>query len=611
MPAIFCQVCGAKNGEDREYCARCHHKLYVVSGPLEEMDEQESYEEELEESISFDEHLLERISVLEEGLKRTADTLRQILSMVHKQERSILINQSGLTALHELLESRGVVGGDEWSRLWESKMDYQLLVLDKREQFLALEERILGLYEGERRSTFESLLHQAEKHLANFDLDGALVVLESAFEIDKRNYELAAFLGETWFNEGGLDRALPYFERVLAVQPDHYEGLVYGGALHHERGRSDQAEDLLSRAVALYPESFLPLFSLGAVYAARDQLEQAALLLERAVEVDPVPQALYLLGSCRYEMGKTTHAIRALEKAVRHDPSFEEAHYLLGLARLDRGWNRRALDAFRDAQRLNPKRLQYGDLVRFLEGDESRPLPSIPPASGEWLTRGEDALARGDTREAVDAYQEALSFAPDNPTLLLSYALLCLQLDRGQEIEALTRRVLAAEPGEMLEATAYAALIEALRGQGRYRESNRVGRVLLNESRSSFSRTIAYYEMAFNLAEMEQDLDVALDYARQSLEEAPDELQAFPLAALGWVHYKRGELDEAVDCLSRSSELGPSTTTLTHLGMALLAAGDGERARAIFTDARRLRAPGEALGERMMEVMKESHRRYE
>lgn len=608
MPTIFCQACGARNPEEREYCLRCHHKLFVISGPLEEMDEEESYEEELEESISFDEHLLERISVLEESLKRTADTLRQILSMVHKQERSILINQSGLTALHELLENRGVVGGEEWSRLWESKMDYQLLVLDKREQFLALKERIAGLFEGERRSTFESLLHEAEKYLNQFDLDSALAILESAFGIDKRNYELAAFLGETWFNEGDLERALPYFERVLAVQPDHFEGLVYGGALYHERGRSDRAEELLSRAVSLYPDSFLALFGLGAVCAAGGNLEKASMLLERAVRIDPVPQALYLLGSCQYEMGKTTRAIRSLEQATRHDPGLEEAHYLLGLARLDRGWNRRALDAFRQAQRLNPKRLQYGDLVRFLEDPESRP-PQIPREAGEWLTRGEDALARGDIREALSAYQEALSHAPEHPTVLLSYALLCLQLNRDQEIEPLTRRVLASQPGETLEATAYAALIEALRGQGRYRESNRVGRILLSEGRSDFSKTIAYYEMAFNLAEMEEDLDEALSYAQQSLEAAPDRLQAFPLAALGWVHYQRGELDQAVDCLSRSSELGSSTTTLTHLGMALLAAGEQDRARAVLADARRLRAPGEALGERMMEVMKESYRR--
>jgi len=77
--------------------------------------------------------------------------------------------------------------------------------------------------------------------------------------------------------------------------------------------------------------------------------------------------------------------------------------------------------------------------------------------------------------------------------------------------------------------------------------------------------------MAYNLAEMEEDLDEALDFARRSVDLAPDEIKQFPLARLGWVHYKRKEFDKAIDFLAKSSELGASPTTLTHLGMALLA----------------------------------------
>jgi tetratricopeptide (TPR) repeat protein len=107
---------------------------------------------------------------------------------------------------------------------------------------------------------------------------------------------------------------------------------------------------------------------------------------------------------------------------------------------------------------------------------------------------------------------------------------------------------------------------------------------------------------------MEEDLDQALDLARRSLECAPEELKQFPLAALGWVHYKRSELDEAVEYLSRSTELGPSAATLTHLGMALLASGDDERARSVLDRARQLSDRGGALEERMMQFMKDSAR---
>ena len=69
--------------------------------------------------------------------------------------------------------------------------------------------------------------------------------------------------------------------------------------------------------------------------------------------------------------------------------------------------------------------------------------------------------------------------------------------------------------------------------------------------------------------------------------------------------------DKAIDFLSRSSELGPSSTTLTHLGMALLAHGEEDQARTVLAHARTMGERGEALQEKMMECMKDSTRLIE
>ncbi|MEZ5332973.1 MAG: tetratricopeptide repeat protein [Thermoanaerobaculia bacterium] len=603
---MLCQVCGAPNPEDREFCARCGAKLLVVSGGLE--DEVELPDDEVdEEEFSLDEHLLERISILEETVKRTAETLQQLLAAVAKQERALLIQQTSTATLRELLEEAHLVQHEEWQERLEARMEYQLLALEKREEFLARKERMAALYRGDKRKAFEDLLREAEYAVQAFDLPRAVESLEAASRSDPANPELACFLAETLFNDGQGARALPYFERVLAADPQHYQALVYSGVICHEMGDAERAEVLLKRAVELYPDQFLPNFSLGAVYAGGGELAKAVTLLEKAVDIDGVHQALYLLGSCLYEMGKVGGAIEALKRLVRQDPTYEEGHHLLGLCYLDRGWRRRALDAFRQAQRLNPSKMRYQDLVRYLSGQDDSPLPEVGDPAREWLDRAE-ALTGERPDEAMAAYRQAMDAEPDNPTLLMSYAMACLQSKRSQETETATRRILDLNPGEMLKAAACATLIEALRSEGRYREGNRVGRRLLQEGTTNFSRTIAYYEMAFNLAEMEEDLDQALDYARRSLELSPDELRQFPLAALGWVHYKRREFDQAVDFLSRSSEVGVSSTTLTHLGMALLAAGEEGEARAALAKARDLDGDGVSLEQRMMECLKASDR---
>ena len=163
-------------------------------------------------------------------------------------------------------------------------------------------------------------------------------------------------------------------------------------------------------------------------------------------------------------------------------------------------------------------------------------------------------------------------------------------------------------PGEMLKATAYAALIEALRSQGKYREGNRIGLRMVDEADSNFGKTIAYYEMAYNLAEMEEDLDEALSYARRSVELSPDEIRQFPLAALGV-----GAL-QAEGVPTRRSISFPSRASWAPIGEhadapghgASHASGEEDRARSVLAHARGLSGRGEGLQERMMECMKDS-----
>lgn len=601
---MYCQACGARNRDDAENCQRCAQKLMVLSGASSPPEEPLSAGDE---EFSFDEHLLERISILEEVLKRTGETVQKVLSAMDRQEESILVHHAGMLALRDLLQRQDLIDTAEWSDLWESRMDYQFLVLEKRERFAAVKDRILGLYEGSRRRAFEQLLNEAEFALAGLDLARAMEALESAAAADRANFELARFLGESHFQEGRLKPALLYWRRVLEARPEHVQGLVYSGVILLQQGEQ-RGQELLEQAVTLHQNAFLPHFCLGASLAGRGQLKSAVAFLERAVEIDRVPQALYLLGRCRYEMGRIGPAIESLDQALGADPSFEECHHLLGLCYLDRGWNRKALAAFRTAQQLNPRRMLTRDLVAYLSGKAGAELPATSPAAAKWVNRGEKAIDSGDAVEALRCHREALALDPDNPTLLMTYALACLRLDRGQEIRQLIQRVLDSDAGEMLRATAYATLIESLRSEGKYREGNEIGRQLLEEGGSNFTKSIACYEMAYNLAEMDEDLDEALDLARRSLEHAPEELRQFPLAALGWVHYKRQELDEAVDFLSQSTELVPSTTVLTRLGMALLAAGDEERARGVLAQARRLDDRGGAIEERMMKFMKDSAR---
>jgi tetratricopeptide (TPR) repeat protein len=579
---VICQVCGATNELDREYCVKCQSKLLVVSGASE------AYEEETpqEEGVSMDEHLLERVSILEEIVKRSAETLKMLLDALNRQEKNGFVAQTGLLALKDLLERKGLLVEEELLDLWETRVDHHMTVMEKRERFLERKERMLGGFSGDRRERFKGLLSDAEFAFYALDPDKAVKVLEEAYRLDKGNADLAFFLGETYFNEGETDRAAVMLHAVLTKEPKHFDALVYVGVLENEAGHTERALEVLKEAVAVKPDAFLPHFTLGALYALQGQLARAEIFLKKAVTFDENAQAFSLLGTIAYERGRLTEAIEAFQKAVRLDPDDEDALYQLGLCYLDRGWTQKAAERFQSALELNPNRIEYQEASKLLAPSGARALPKVTGEAAQLARRAEAAAAR-DPQKAMALYRRALKLDPENPTLLIAHALLCSVVGRTSDAVATTRRVLSRAPGEMVAAAAYTTLLEALKAEGKFREGSRVAEEMLGAVKSNYARSIAYFQRATTLAEMGEDLDAALELADLSLKLSPKEMRQFPLAAKGWVHYKRREYDRAVECLRRATDLGETPTSLTHLGLAYLALGDARAARQAFGRAKR------------------------
>src|SRR2546428_3724151 len=598
---MLCQTCSAYNADDREYCYRCQNKLLVLSGiSAFEEDEVEDYEDQ--EDISLDEHLLERVSRLEEIVKRTAETLRSMVEAVHKHERAIFVNQTGLLSTKEILEKKNVISSDELVELWESKMGEQMLALEKKQRFIERKDRILSLFRGEKRDRFRQLLADAESAIDAFDPDRGIKALEEAFKLDRDNYELSFFLGEVFFNDGNLDRAKNYLERTLEVQPDHFDAAVFYGVLLHEQQDLKGAERWLRRAIQISQDSFLPYFSLGAIYARKGKLLRAQKFLEKAIKIEALPQAYFLLGTIFYDKGQLERSIRSFQNAIKLDPEYEEAIYHLGLCYLDRNWNRKAIECFQEAVELNPNKLECEQAVKIYEGISGH-VPLEGPAAEE-VKQAETLVNQGKYGEALDAYRRASQVEPDNVNVLMPYALLCSHLDMNSEAIAVARRVLKERPTEVVAAAAYTTLVEALRAEGNFKEANRALEDMLHEYTSNYAKSIAYYEKAYNLAEMNESLDEALESAQLALRYSPKELKQFPLAALGWVYFKKRDFTNAVDFLTKSADIGPTATNLMHLGMALLESGQKDRARAVFRRAKSFKAKGAGLEEKILEQIR-------
>jgi tetratricopeptide (TPR) repeat protein len=602
---MYCQVCGLRNPDEEEFCARCNSKLLVLSGigVVEESNEPQ-------EEIPFDEHLLERISTLEDIVKRTAEAVKSLFESMSNLEKNLFVAHTGILALQETLERRGAVRSEEVVDLWESKMDERMQAVEKKDRFLERRDRIVARYAGGDREGFMKKLREAEFAILALDADRGIRVLEELYRSHRDNVELGFYLAETFFSAGELEKASGFFKKILAVDPEHFEALVYSGIAASEEGDTAAAETALRHAVERKPDAFLPHFALGTLYAHLSRWSEAETALERAIEAAPAPSAHILLGNVLREKGELSRAIHHFEEALRLAPESEDAVYQLGLCYLEKNWLKRALDCFHRALEKNPRRLEYQEAVRLLERRRGYELPRVDGPGAAAFRDAQASVARGALQRAQELYRKAMSAEPRNPTIRVSFALLSASMGRWKEAIAACREVLAEDPEDVVAAAACSTLAESLRAEGRAREAAEFLREFLERHPSKTAQAVGYYELATSLAESGEDLDLALDYAGRALAAAPEELKPYPLAALGWVHYKRQEYDRAIECLRRSSERAAAPTTLHHLGMAYLAAGRAEDAKAAFTRAKTA-ARGAGIEDRMMQQLRSNLRLVE
>jgi tetratricopeptide (TPR) repeat protein len=602
---VLCQVCGLRNPDDEEYCGRCHSKLLVLSGVGVVDESGESSEE-----IPLDEHLLERISTLEDVVRRTGEAVKTLFESLANVEKNLYVVQTGIQALQETLERSGTLRAEELADVWETRMDERLLAVEKKDRFLERRDRIVGASHAEDRAGFQRRLREAEFAILSLDPNRGMRELEELYRSDRANVELGFFLAETYFSGGDMDRASGYFRRILSVDPNHFESLVYSGIAASEAGESAAGESLLQRAIDRKPEAFLPHFALGALYAHASRWDDAQAQLTRAIDLAPVPAAAVLLGTVLREKGELAAAIAQFEKALEIAPDHEEAVFQLGLCYLEKNWGKRALECFQQALQKNPKRLEFQEAVRLMEKRRRPTLPRVDGPGAELYREAEQTAAGGQLRRALHLYRQAMGAEPGNSTIRISFAMLAARLGQWPDAVTACREVLAGEPEDVVAAAAISTLAESLRADGKSSEAARLVREFLETHSSKTAQTVGYYELATSLADSGEDLDAALDYAGKALSVAPDELKPYPLAALGWVHYKRQEFDRAIDCLRRSSERAAAPATLHHLGMAYLAAGRPEEAKAAFARAKTV-ARGGTIEDRMMQQVRSNLRLVE
>ena len=519
---------------------------------------------------------------------------------------------------------------DRATALWRSAVEQAPENLSFR---MILAERIAA---AGRASEGEALLAQAAE---SFGTQGAWQVLsdfqrrhgrreeavrslERAAEVSGGGDDTLRFAqGDLYVDVGNLDKAE---EVAAAITEPTYRELVRGRILL-AKGDPKGALAAFDTGIRRWPNNAVARYLAGlAAYKAGDP-ERAMSELREAVRADPAAtDASLLLATLHLDRGDWANAVQSASTHVaKRDPASVQAFSVAIRA----ATAAKQYDAAR-ATAENMSRLAGAETLVLLERAGIERAAKGPAASlavlegakldltspaNEAVLRAvvEDLLASNDAEKAVARADAAASAHPDASSLAELRAAVLARTGKTGEARAALEKAIAADP-QNARALVALATIEAgsgnaaravelldraaplgppdgparylaaqiLIGQGRSDEAEARLRDVIDKNPANNS---ARNDLAWLLASRSAELDTALALAEQARRASPT---AEVIDTLGFVKLKRGESESAVSLFEEALGLRPKDPTIRyHLGLALLQAGDRERALGALREA--------------------------
>lgn len=413
----------------------------------------------------------------------------------------------------------------------------------------------------------QQTLQQAQAALEAGRLSEAVQGFEAVIARDFPNHSAHFGLGLALYRLGDLRGAAFEFTQLTVLDPNRFEGWFNLGVVRDRQGQAGEAAQVFAKAIEVGEKANLGAGELkpayiGQVKALRTQGQHEAAATAARKGLEKVPgdaELTSLLADSLVKADKPLEALPVLYQILANDPANVQAVSqiadiytaqglpLRALREIDRGLEATQDNAARAQLLLKKASLQQG---REQQASLQEAVRLDPKLWAAHYNLGVARLRDGNTREALQAFQNAYAQNPDEPKVLLGLATAHDRL--GQAAEASRFAEMAVKASQNPDK------LEALFLQGK-----------------SLYALRRYSEAAEALAQVTQ--------------QKPDNAEAWFF--LGVAQFNLKDYAAAAGSLEKAQALAPSAATAANLGAALYSAGrysDAERvlSQAVALDGR-------------------------
>ena len=349
--------------------------------------------------------------------------------------------------------------------------------------------------------------------------------------------------------QGNTEEAERFLRETLTLSPTHVGALMALAEITLKKGDPESSEEFLQKALQVAPKNAAVQQVWGRFLQIQKKFLKAEAAFKQGIELQPRLLGLYLdLGNLYLgPLRKPKEAVTTFQQGIAIDATKGGLHFSLGLALVATRNLEDAKSAFHQAGELSPKN----------------------PLSFQALGRIHTAQKSYD--QALEAFNKALDIHPKLLTAIIARGdVYVFQKNDPQALKEY-EAALALKPGLAL---VYVKIGQLHERNARTQKAAKTFRTAINLDPKQF---IALNNLAWISAQQHQDLDKALEWAKEAVALSPS-TPAFQ-DTLGWVHHARGELTEAALVLEKASAHTPQLSEVYyHLGIVREEQGQTQQA---------------------------------
>ncbi|MFC1856646.1 tetratricopeptide repeat protein [Thermodesulfobacteriota bacterium] len=412
--------------------------------------------------------------------------------------------------------------------------------------------------------------------------DGAKEAYEKVINQDPTQENIYLHLGGIYWEEGNLDKAFKTYSKLLQHFPSSYAGHFFLGKIHLQRNQMIKAEEEFKKTLELEPKLEEPRFELLELYKAQGKNDEVIGMYQVLLKKNQNNiRALIAFGYFYHEIGDLNAAEEIFKDLGIRSGSDQNVVQVIAKDYLDK----KKYDAvFVILEGLLKGAGDSSDL-HYLAGLTYNDIDDKDSAIGHFMQVGpgsrfyESAVVhiayiyqeQDKVREGINFLTDVIERVPDNPEFFLQLGSLYEDAeDFGEALKVLQKGIEIDSKNVRL----YFRLGVVYDKRGHKKDSIRTMKTVISLDPQNAN---ALNYLGYTYADLGQNLNEAEQLIKKALQFKPAD--GYITDSLGWVYYKKGLFDQAIEVLEQAVELVPDDPIiLEHLGDAYLKTNNKEKA---------------------------------